>query len=189
MNRRDFIKKTGAVGALGTWTVTCQYEEKARDPKGEKGEVGETGCLWDYRVYCYERGQGQWVFSKNTSDSFAPEREYMTFEQEQETVYHGFMDGGKLHFPSLEAAENFIDSHIRDRDDTEVIDSIYDVYHVIRSENDTDDSPQLVAGAYRFKPTKEVEIHIAHHWYNENGRQIQWQTKPPYSDFNKIESA
>ena len=74
------------MGALTTWTVTCQYEEKEQDPKGHEGETGEVGFNWDYRVYCYERGQGQWVFSKNTSDSFAPEREYMTLKQEQETV-------------------------------------------------------------------------------------------------------
>ena len=33
INRRDFIKKASVMGALTTWTVTCQYEEKEHDPK------------------------------------------------------------------------------------------------------------------------------------------------------------
>ena len=70
MNRRDFIKKAGIMGALTTWTVTCQYEEKDHDPKGEEGKTGEVGYRWDYRVYCYEREQGEWVFSQNAKGSF-----------------------------------------------------------------------------------------------------------------------
>ena len=71
MNRRDFIKNAGVMGALTTWTVTCKYEEPEQDPKGEKGEVGETGHNWDFRVYCFERGQGEWTFSQNIRGSFA----------------------------------------------------------------------------------------------------------------------
>ena len=104
MNRRDFIKKGSVMGALTTWTVTCQYEEKEQDPKGHEGKTGEVGVNWDYRVYCYERGQGQWVFSENIKGSFAPEREYLTLEEEQTLPYAGWMDGGKLHFATLQEA-------------------------------------------------------------------------------------
>ena len=31
------------MGALTTWTVTCQYEEKDHDPKGDEGKTGEVG--------------------------------------------------------------------------------------------------------------------------------------------------
>ena len=174
MNRRDFIKKGSVMGALTTWTVTCQYEEKEQDPKGHEGKTGEVGVNWDYRVYCYERGQGQWVFSENIKGSFAPEREYLTLEEEQTLPYAGWMDGGKLHFATLQEAESFIEDHVRVKDDADIIDSIYDVYYVARNNEERG---------------KEVEIQIAHHWYNENGNQIQWQATPPYSDFNKIESA
>ena len=163
------------MGALTTWTVTCQYEEeKEQDPKGHEGETGEVGVNWDYRVYCYERGQGQWVFSENIKGSFAPEREYLTLEEEQTLPYAGWMDGGRLHFATLQEAENFIEDHVRVKDDTDIIDSIYDVYYVARNNEERG---------------KEVEIQIAHHWYNENGNQIQWQAKPPYSDINKMEFA
>ena len=160
------------MGALTTWTVTCQYEEeKEQDPKGHEGETGEVGANWDYRVYCYERGQGEWVFSENIKGSFAPEREYLTLDDEQTLPYVGYMDSGKLHFATLQEAEDFIDEHFRAKDDTDTIESIYDVFHVVRNNEDEG---------------KVVEIHVAHHWYKD-GRQIQWQATPPYSDVNKIE--
>ena len=138
MNRRDFIKKAGVTTALATWTVTCQYEEKDHDPKGEKGEVGETGRKrWDYRVYCYEREQGEWTFSQNIRGSFAYQREYMTFDEENDLTWNGYagwMDGGKLHFSSLDDATNFVDTHVRAKDDTNLIDSIYDIYFISRKD-------------------------------------------------------
>ena len=174
MNRRDFIKKASVMGALTTWTVTCQYEEeKEQDPKGHEGETGEVGVNWDYRVYCYERGQGEWVFSENIKGSFAPEREYLTLDEEQKLPYVGYMDGGKLHFPTLQEAEDFIGEHFEAKDNTDTIESIYDVFYVARNNEEEN---------------KVVEIHVAHHWYKD-GKQIQWQATPPYSDFNKIESA
>ena len=174
MNRRDFIKKASVMGALTTWTVTCQYEEeKEQDPKGHEGETGEVGTNWDYRVYCYERGQGEWVFSENIKGSFAPEREYLTLDEEQKLPYLGCMDGGKLHFATLKEAEDFIGEHFRAKDDTDTIESIYDVFYVARNNEEE---------------SKVVEIHVAHHWYKD-GKQIQWQATPPYSDINKMEFA
>ena len=83
------------------------------------------------------------------------------------------MDRGKLHFATLQEAEGFIDDHFRAKDNTDAIESIYDVFYVARNNEDEG---------------KVVEIHVAHHWYKD-GKQIQWQATPPYSDFNKIESA
>tara|TARA_Y100001938_G_C8029784_1_gene399988 strand:- start:26 stop:580 length:555 start_codon:yes stop_codon:yes gene_type:complete len=184
MNRRDFIKKTGAVGALGTWTVTCQYEEKEHDPKGEKGEVGETGCRWDYRVYCYERGQGQWVFSENIKGSFAPEREYLNLEEERTLPYVGWMDGGKLHFMTLEEAQDFVDAHVRAKDDTNVIDSIYDIYYIKR---ELDPTTQDLAPELRYI---ETEMQVAHYWFNgDTGRQVEWVTNKPCTDYSKVDCA
>ena len=179
MNRRDFIKKASVMGALTTWTVTCQYEEKEHDPKGEKGEVGETGYNWDYRVYCYERGQGEWTFSQNIKGSFASEREYMTFEEEDVSAYCGWMDQGKLHFATLEDAQDFIDMHVKAKDDTNLIDSVYDIYYVSREL----DEKEVSSGEY-----KETEIQVAHFWFNgDTGRQISWQSKQPYQDWSKME--
>ena len=160
MNRRDFIKVAVPSAALATWTVNCKYEEKEHDPKGEEGEVGETGWKrWDYRVYCYERGQGEWLFSENTRGSFAYQREYMTFEEDEGAPYAGWMDGGKLHFASFDDATDFVDCHVRAKDDTNLVDSIYDIYFVSRRD-----------------PEREVEIKVAHHWYNgDTGRTVMWE--------------
>ena len=172
------------MGALTTWTVTCKYEEPEHDPKGEKGETGETGQNWNYRVYCYERGQGEWTFSQNIRGSFAYQREYMTFDEENDLTWNGYagwMDGGKLHFSSLDDATDFVDSHVRAKDDTNLIDSIYDIYYVSREPSSSDDS----SGEY-----KETEIKVAHYWFNgDTGRQIHWVAEKPYTNWNKIESA
>ncbi len=197
MNRRDFFKKAG-VGALATWTVTCKYEEEEHDPKGEKGEIGETGYNWDYRVYCYERGQGEWVFSQNIRGSFAYQREYMTFDQEQDRMvthstlqeaftdeslispYAGWMHEGKLHFSSLEEAQDFIEMHVRAKDDTNLVDSIYDVYYVKRD-------VERVKGKDIYP---ETEIKVAHYWFNgDTGRQIEWVAEKPYTDWSKVDCA
>ena len=178
MNRRNFIKTATAGTALATWTVTCKFEEEEHDPKGHEGETGEVGYNWDYRVYCYERGQGEWVFSTNVTGSFAHQREYMTLEDEKESSYYGFMDGGKLHFANLEEAQSFIEHHYQQKDNDNIIDTIYDIYYVSRELDEKEDG----GGEH-----KETEIQVAHHWYNQDGKQIQWQTKPPYSDVSKIE--
>ena len=182
MNRRNFIKAAG-VGALTTWTATCKYEEKEHDPKGEKGEVGETGYRWDYRVYCYERGQGEWTFSQNTRGSFAYQREY-ELEEDNSSPYAGWMDGGKLHFVTLKEAQDFIDMHVRTKDDTNLVDSIYDIYYVSRGLPVYDDAMQMV------KDGKETEIQVAHYWFNgDTGRQIDWVANKPYTNWNRVESA
>ena len=175
MNRRDFIKKASVMGALTTWTVTCQYEEKEHDPKGEKGEVGETGCNWNYRVYCYERGQGEWTFSQNIKGSFAYQREYMTLEEDQGWPYSGWMDQGKLHFATLDDATDFVDMHVRTKDDVNLIDSIYDIYYIDRDN-------------LEYESAQPTEIQVAHFWFNgDTGRQVSWQSKQPYQDWSKME--
>ena len=164
MNRRDFIKKSSVMGALTTWTVTCQYEEKDHDPKGDEGKTGEVGYRWDYRVYCYEREQGEWVFSQNIEGSFAPEREYVTLEEEQTLPYAGWMDQGKLHFATLQEAQDFVDAHVRAKDDTNLVDSIYDIYYVDRDN-------------LEYESCQPAEIKVAHYWFNgDTGRQITWVT-------------
>lgn len=183
MNRRDFIK-TASAGALTTWTVTCKYEEKEHDPKGEEGKVGKTGYNWDYRVYCYERGQGEWTFSENIKGSFASEREYMTSEEENISTYCGWMDQGKLHFVTLEEAQDFVEMHVRAKDDTNLIDSIYDIYYVKRA-LDIADGADTIEESW-----KETEIKVAHYWFNgDTGRQIHWVADKPYTDHSKVDFA
>ena len=178
MNRRDFIEKASVMGALTTWTVTCKYEEEEHDPKGKKGEVGETGFNWDYRVYCYEREQGEWIFTQNTRGSFAYQREYM-LEEDNPSPYAGWMDGGKLHFVTLEEAQDFVEMHVRAKDDTNLIDSIYDIYYVSRELKEKETG----SGEY-----KETEIQVAHYWFNgDTGRQMHWATDKPYTNWSKVE--
>ena len=163
------------MGALTTWTVTCQYEEKDHDPKGDEGKTGEVGYRWDYRVYCYEREQGEWVFSQNTRGSFNYQREYISLEED--VAYCGFMDGGKLHFATLQEAQDFVDAHVKDKDDTNLVDSIYDVYYV-----DWDN--------LEYESCQPTEIKVAHYWFNgDTGRQIEWVADKPYTNWSKIESA
>ena len=144
MNRRDFIKSAGLAATIPAISLTCKYEDDEKGPEKES----RNGYRWDYRVYCYERQQGEWTFSENIKGSFAPEREYMTFDQEQDRMvthptlqealadqslispYTGWMDGGKLHFATLEEAQDFIDMHVKAKDDTNLVDSIYDIYYV-----------------------------------------------------------
>ncbi len=172
------------MGALTTWTVTCKYEEKEHDPKGEEGDVGETGYRWDYRVYCYEREQGEWLFVNNIRGSFAPEREYMTFEEEDMSAYCGWMDGGKLHFTSLEEAQDFVEMHVRAKDDINLVDSIYDIYYVKRDVERVEVA-DTVEDIY-----KETEIKVAHYWFNgDTGRQIHWVDNKPHTDYSKVEFA
>ena len=165
MNRRDFIKAAVPSAALATWTVTCKYEEPKEPTPTETTPQPECGYRWDYRVYCYERGQGEWVFKENTRGSFAFQREYMTPEDDQGWPYAGWMDGGKLHFVTLEEAQDFVDMHVRAKDDINLIDSIYDIYYVDRYCERVGDED-----AYR-----ETEHKVAHYWFNgDTGRQIHW---------------
>lgn len=170
MNRRDFIKTTGA--AVAASSLPSSGEES----QGElTGTTINPHRMWSYRVYCYERGQGEWTFSTNSTGSFAYQREYMTLEEEKESSYYGFMDGGKLHFASIEEAQNFIDAHARAKDDTKIIDSIYDIYYVDYDNLD-------------YESCQPTEIQVANYWFNgDTGRQISWVSKKPYTNYSKVE--
>ena len=179
LNVRDFFKTIAA--GLMTWTVSCKYEEgdhNGTDPRGHEGETGEAGYNWDYRVYCYERGQGEWTFSENIRGSFDYRREYVT-DPEDDVPYAGWMDQGKLHFVTLEEAQDFIEMHVRAKDDTNLIDSIYDIYYVSREL----DEEEVSDGRY-----KETEIKVGQYWFNgDTGRQISWVSQKPYTDHLKVE--
>ena len=172
MNRRDFIKTTGA--AVAASSLPSSGEES----QGElTGTTINPHRMWSYRVYCYERGQGEWTFSTNSTGSFAYQREYMTLEEEKESSYYGFMDGGKLHFASIEEAQNFIDVHAKAKDDTKIIDSIYDIYYVDYDNLD-------------YESCQPTEIQVANYWFNgDTGRQINWVAKKPYTNWSKVECA
>ena len=162
MNRRDFIKASVPVVAIPAIAITCKYEDD------EKGPEKESNCNWPYVVYCYERGQGEWTFSHNVRGSFAYQREYMTFDDEDWSAYTGWMYDGKLHFMTFDAASDFVDMHVRTKDDTNLIDSIYDVYR------------QADEGG--------AEIHVAHYWFNgDTGSQIHWAQDDFNTNFNKVE--
>ena len=163
MNRRDFIKVTAPVVVIPAIAITCKYEDD------EKGPTKES-VNWGYRVYCYERGQGEWTFSNNIRGSFAPQREYMTFKEEDSFKYCGWMDQGKLHFSCFDDAVTFVDCHVRTKDDTNLIDSIYDVYFVRKGLRVHDDAEQVV----RIEP--DTEIKVAHYWFNgDTGRTVMWE--------------
>jgi len=181
MNRRRFIKTSIPAVVLPAIAITCKYEDDEKGP--EKESMWKN---WDHRVYCYERNQGEWTFSKNIRGSFAYQREYVNFE-EAETLprYAGWMDGGKLHFSSLDDAETFVECHVRTKDDINLIDSIYDVYFVSRERERECTDKYCYCDDF-----KETEIHVAHYWFNgDTGSQIRWVAEKPYTNWNKVESA
>tara|TARA_B100000959_G_scaffold270928_1_gene318456 strand:- start:1706 stop:2230 length:525 start_codon:yes stop_codon:yes gene_type:complete len=174
MNRRDFIKGAAALPAVGLIPLEPVLEhesltETASDPALE----------WPYRVYCYERKQGEWTFSKNTRGSFASEREYMTFDEENDLSWNphyatGWMDGGVLHFQTLDEATDFVDIHARTKGDVNILDTIYDVYFK-RAYDEGEGG---------------VEMQVAHYWFNgDTGGQIHWVSPKPYIDWSKVEYA
>jgi len=170
MNRRQFIKASIPVIAIPAIAITCKYEDDEKGPEKES-----MWKRWDYRVYCYERGQGEWTFSQNIKGSFDYQREYMTFDEENDLTWNGYagwMDQGKLHFSGFDDAVNFVDTHTRAKDDTNLIDSIYDIYFISRKD-----------------PEREVEIKVAHYWFNgDTGRTIVWEQDRFNADFDKVES-
>jgi len=182
MNRRDFIKASIPAVALPAIAITCKYEDDEKGPQKESRERPLShGCDWPYRVYCYEREQGEWTFSKNIRGSFAPQREYMTFEDEQMWPYAGWMDGGVLHFATVDDATDFVDCHVRAKDDINLIDSIYDIYFISRD---------TIRDQYGVEDVEKREIHVAHYWFNgDTGSQIHWVAAKPYTDWNRVESA
>ena len=169
MNRRDFIKTTGA--AVAASSLPSSGEES----QGElTGTTINPHRMYSYRVYCYERGQGEWTFSQNIRGSFAYQREYA---REYDCHYCGWMDQGKLHFATLEKSQDFVDMHVRAKDDTNLIDSIYDIYYV-----DWDN--------LEYESCQPTEIKVAHYWFNgDTGRQIEWVAQKPYTDWSKVECA
>ena len=178
MDRREFIKSAGVAVALPAITITCKYKDDEKGPEKESSSWKR----WDYRVYCYEREQGEWVFSQNIRGSFDYQREYMTAEEDQSWPYAGWMDQGKLHFASLDDATDFIDCHVRTKDDLNIKDSIYDVYYIKRDEYyvSAGEEPQIT----------EKEIQVAHYWFNgDTGSQIHWEQDGFNTDWNKVESA
>ena len=166
MNRRDFIKVTAPAVVIPAIAITCKYED---DEKGPEKESGKGATNWRYRVYCYERGQGEWTFSQNFEGSFAYQREYMTFEEEDSTKYCGWMDGGKLHFSCFDDAVTFVDCHVRTKDDTNLVDSIYDIYFVTKK-LDVADGADTIEEVWR-----ETETQVAHCWFNDSGRTVMWE--------------
>ena len=168
MNRRQFIKASIPAVVLPAIAITCKYEDDEKGPEKESKNRD-----WRYIVYCYERQQGEWTFSHNTRGSFAHQREYMTFDDRGWSTDLGWMDGGKLHFMTLDDATDFVEMHVRTKDDINIIDSIYDIYY-----RDT----------YITDGTSEIQV--AHYWFNgDTGRQIHWEQDGFNTNFNQIESA
>ena len=164
MNRRDFLKAGPLAASIPAISITCRYEDDEKGPEKESSN----GVNWDYRVYCYERGQGEWTFSQNIRGSFAYQREYITCEGEKHTPYAGWMHEGKLHFSSLGEAQDFVGMHVKAKDDTNLIDSIYDIYYISRGE-----PYHLGVGEEAQYPEKEIKV--AQYWFNgDTGRQINW---------------
>jgi hypothetical protein len=184
MNRRDFIKASIPVAIIPAVAITCKYEDDEKGPEKES-----MWKRWDYRVYCYERGQGEWTFSQNIRGSFAHQREYMTFNEEDDLSWNphyasGWMDGGKLHFSTFDNATNFVDMHARTKDDVGLIDSIYDIYFISRRPPVYDGAEQMVRDA------EESEIKVAHYWFNgDTSRTIIWEKDGFNADWNKVDSA
>ena len=182
MNRRDFIKASAPAVVIPAIAITCKYEDDEKGPEKES-----SWKRWDYRVYCYEREQGEWTFSENIRGSFDYQREYMTFEEDKGWPYAGWMDQGKLHFASFDDATDFVDIHVRTKDDTNLIDSIYDVYYVRRD-------VERVKGKDVYP---ETEIKVAHYWFNgDTGRTVTWEqdgfnrkTGEGLTDWNKVDLA
>ncbi len=162
MDRRTFIK-TAAVLPLAPTAL-------ASEPANPQPEND-----WSYIVYCYNRQQGEWTFNYVTTGSFNYQREYMTLEDCPDK-YVGFMDGGKLHFMEFDDAADFVQMHVRTYDDTNVIDTIYDIY---------------------FKTREGTELQVAHYWFNgDAGSQIHWEvdgfnrkTGSGLTDWSKVECA
>ena len=165
MNRRDFIKTAAATSVI-PYTVSASIDS------GHSQTAIKEGSEWPYYVQCYIRQQGEWVFSDYRKGSFAPEIEYMSFEEEKTALgtdykYYGFMYDSKLHFKSLTDAVEFIELHARCIN-VEAADVAYDIYW----KND-DSGP---------------DIHSGHFWYDwETGRETSW-TSRDRTNYLEVES-
>jgi hypothetical protein len=79
-----------------------------------------------------------------------------------------------LHFVTLEDAQNFVDCHVRTKDDVNLVDSIYDIYYL-----DLDN--------LEYESVQPRELHVAHYWFNgDTGRQINWAANKPRTDWGKV---
>ena len=155
MNRRTFLKAAAATAAIGPQIAIPNEPNK---------------CDWSYRLYCYERYQGEWTFKENIRGSFASEREYMTFKEEETNGYCGFMYDGVLHFQTFDDATDFVWMHDRAKNDTNIIDTIYDIYYKNTFRKDS------------------TEIQVAHYWFNgDTGSQTYWETDGFNTDWGKVE--
>ena len=155
MDRRTFIKSAAALPLVPT-VISASTDD----------DSPPINCRWPYIVYLYERQQGEWTFSKNIKGCFNYQNEYKTFD-EPEDEYCGFMYDGKLHFHDIDRATDFIEGHVRTKNDMSIIDSIYDVY---------------------YEDGEGTELHVAHYWYNgDTGSQIHWVAKRPYNNYSKME--
>tara|TARA_Y100000361_G_scaffold45019_1_gene38985 strand:+ start:391 stop:876 length:486 start_codon:yes stop_codon:yes gene_type:complete len=161
MNRRNFIKKASIMGALTTWTVTCKFQENKKVEEKEASQVDNNY----YVVYCYERNQEEWVFDKNIKGSFDETNSYI-----YPPIFGERWINGRLSFSSFKNAEDFIEVHHKCKNDSNIVDSIYEVYEVSK------DSYYLGTGEPATQVLKEKKK-IAEYWYNnDTGRTIFWKT-------------
>jgi len=165
MNRRDFFKKAGLAVTIPAIAITCKYEDDEKGPEKESSKTGEGWKRWDHVVICHERNHGEHTFTKNTRGSFAYQREYVTFDEENDltwngkTAYAGWMDQGSLHFAGFHEASDFVWMHVQTKEDTNILDSIYDIYEL-----------SFVG------EEKPVHMLKAHYWFNgDTGAQIIWE--------------
>ena len=108
----------------------------------------------------------------------------MSFEGEEWRPYAGWMDGGKLHFSTFDDATDFVQMHVRAKDDINLIDSIYDIYYISRGLDVVDDAENIVG------KERDTEIQVAHYWFNgDTGSQIHWEADGFNTNFSKIEGA
>ena len=167
MNRRNFIQSVGKASVALPVTSSILASEIL-----ETLPAPTNNPTWQFYVECYIRQQKEWAFTEYVKNSFAPEREYMTFEEEKEFTggWCGWMDQGRLHFNTLDDAVDFIESHVRvanfNGDDSLFPnDIIYEVYY-----------KGGLAAAHEPHPHQ----HVGHFWYNgDTGKNIYWRQQNP----------
>ena len=168
MNRRDFLKAVPLAASIPAITITCKYKDDEKGPEKESSNwkrwITESTATRESKV----------------SGHLVKTSEAALLEEDLGWPYAGWMDQGKLHFASLDDATDFVDMHVRAKDDTNLIDSIYDIYFVSRKD-----------------PEREAEIKVAHYWFNgDTGRTVVWEqdgfnrkTGEGLTDWTKVESA
>ena len=73
---------------------------------------------------------------------------------------------------TLDDATDFVIMHVRAKDDTNIIDTIYDIYHKNVYHNES------------------FEVQVAHYWFNaDTGSQIHWESDGFNTNWNRVESA